>query len=91
MIENKYSKWYFNIIENRKLLGIPDEYSEKHHIIPKSLGGSNNDDNLISLTGREHFLVHWLLVKMTTGSEKIKMQHALWGMSGNGRSLSSIA
>lgn len=38
-------------------------YTENHHIVPKSLGGSNCKDNIISLTAREHFIAHWLLWK----------------------------
>ncbi len=45
---------------NRTLSG----YSEKHHVIPRCLGGSNHPDNLVRLTGSEHFLAHLLLVKM---------------------------
>jgi hypothetical protein len=39
-------------------------YFERHHIIPRSMGGDNSDDNLTKLTGREHFLAHLLLAKM---------------------------
>lgn len=38
-------------------------YFEKHHIIPRSLGGSDEEQNLTLLTAREHFLCHWLLAK----------------------------
>jgi len=41
-----------------------DGYWEFHHIIPKSLGGDNSEDNLIPLTAREHFLAHYLLTKI---------------------------
>ena len=34
-----------------------------HHIVPKCLGGSDEDFNLISLTYREHFIAHALLAK----------------------------
>lgn len=76
---NKYTKWYYNIIQNRKnnpFFG----YTEKHHIIPKSLGGSNEADNLIKLTAREHFICHLLLTKMTTDKNKQKMSYAIWRM-----------
>lgn len=59
-----YQKIYDSIIENRKTQTVKDEYSEIHHIIPKSIGGSNNFDNLVILTGREHFICHLLLVKI---------------------------
>lgn len=39
-------------------------YYERHHIIPKCLGGNNTKENLVLLTGREHFLVHWLLAEI---------------------------
>ena len=37
---------------------------ERHHIIPKSMGGDNSKQNLVYLTGRQHFLAHWLLFKI---------------------------
>ena len=76
-IENKYTQWYHSIISNRKANPIVG-YSEKHHIIPKCLGGSNDKDNLVRLTAREHFICHQLLVKMTTGDAKRKMAFAFW-------------
>jgi hypothetical protein len=39
-------------------------YYEVHHIQPKSEGGSNEVSNLANLTAREHFLAHWLLVRI---------------------------
>lgn len=38
--------------------------TENHHILPKSMGGSNDQDNLVGLTLREHYLVHKLLYKI---------------------------
>ncbi len=39
-------------------------YCEKHHIIPKSEGGSDEPDNLVNLTAREHYIAHLLLWKI---------------------------
>lgn len=39
-------------------------YSERHHVVPKSLGGLDEFSNIVHLTAREHFIAHWLLVKM---------------------------
>lgn len=36
-------------------------YYEKHHIVMRSEGGTNNESNLVLLTPREHFVAHWLL------------------------------
>lgn len=76
-IKNKYNKWYFNIIDRAKSRTLAnDDYVEKHHIIPKSLGGSNNADNLVCLTAKEHFICHLLLTKMTAGVARTKMVYA---------------
>ena len=39
-------------------------YYERHHILPKSLGGSNHKDNLVLLTAKEHYICHMLLIKI---------------------------
>lgn len=62
-----YSKLYHRIIENR-LNNLHVGYTEKHHIIPVSLGGSDSKENLVRLTAREHFICHWILVKMYKGT-----------------------
>ena len=77
-LENKYTKWYFHIINNaQNRIVSPDVYYEKHHITPKSIGGDNISSNLILLTAREHFVCHLLLTKMTSGLHKSKMTYAL--------------
>tara|TARA_R110000868_G_scaffold344043_1_gene605026 strand:+ start:265 stop:930 length:666 start_codon:yes stop_codon:yes gene_type:complete len=78
---NKYTRWYNNITENAKFRTI-DGYTERHHIHPRSLGGTNNKDNLVNLTAREHFICHWLLTKMHTGEARGKMINALYLMQG---------
>lgn len=80
-IQNKYYKWYFNIIEYRKNNPYIDGYSEKHHVIPKSMGGSNEKKNIVNLTAREHFICHMLLFRMTEGVYKVKMAYAIRLMS----------
>jgi len=53
---------------------------EKHHIIPKSMGGSDKKSNIAILTPREHALAHLLLVRFLTGEHKAKMIFALKSM-----------
>lgn len=79
MLKNKYSKLYYKITDAAKQRTI-NGYTEIHHIIPQSLGGSNDKENLVELTAREHFICHWLLIKMTEGDERGKMLYALQGM-----------
>jgi hypothetical protein len=73
---NKYEKWYAAITENAKHRTL-ESYTESHHILPRSLGGSDAPDNLVDLTAREHFICHWLLTKFTTGEDRWKMLNAL--------------
>jgi len=81
-INNKYKKIYINLIEKAKLKE-KSEYSEIHHIIPSSIGGTDDIENLISLSLREHYIVHLLLVKMLKSTKhKMKMVYAL-GMLSN--------
>jgi hypothetical protein len=72
-----YQKIYNQIIEraqNRVLEG----YKEKHHIIPKCLGGNNKKENLVELTAREHILCHRLLCFIHPKNKKLKW--ALYNM-----------
>lgn len=80
---NKYSKWYFNIIQNaaNSNRSKDTQYYESHHIVPKSFGGSNKKSNLVLLTPREHFLCHLLLPKMMIDPVKTgKMVYAFFRM-----------
>lgn len=79
-INNKYTKWYYNIINSARQRS-NDTYIERHHIVPKSLGGLNTSDNLVSLTAKEHFICHLLLTKMVIGDNRSKMIYAAWQMS----------
>lgn len=79
-LANKYTTWYFNIVDNARQRKNNFEYLENHHVVPKSLGGGDSLDNLVYLTAKEHFVCHRLLTKMTTGTSKRKMSYALWIM-----------
>lgn len=78
---NKYEKWYASITKNAKSR-VLTEYTECHHIVPRSLGGSDDVNNLVDLTAREHFICHWLLTKIYTGEDRGKMVNALYIMQG---------
>ncbi len=60
-----YNKVYIRFIESRRGQGIAG--GEKHHILPRSLGGSDAQDNLVLLTVREHVFAHALLAKIHGG------------------------
>jgi len=57
-------------------------YVEKHHIIPQSIGGKNTQNNIVSLTAKEHRLCHLLLTKMVSDPRhRSCMYRAAWFMS----------
>lgn len=66
-----YKYHYDQLVERARLRGKPEEYSERHHIIPRCLGGSDEPVNLVHLTAREHYVAHQLLVKMNPGHRKL--------------------
>jgi hypothetical protein len=73
-----YQKIHNQIIERAKTRQL-DGYKERHHIIPKCMGGSNDKSNLVELTAREHFLCHILLCEIYPN--EYKLRHALFLMA----------
>jgi hypothetical protein len=45
--------------------------SERHHIVPKCLGGSDETENLVNLTLEEHYVAHQLLTKIHPSNFKL--------------------
>lgn len=58
-----YARVYEELVERAKLRS-NEGYVEHHHIIPKAHGGTNEPANIVALTAREHYVAHWLLVKI---------------------------
>lgn len=81
--DNKYTKMYFSIIDNAKQRDFYNGYTEKHHIIPRCMGGKD-EENIVSLCAREHFICHWLLIYMVDEKIKYKLQFAFYNMCRNG-------
>lgn len=79
-LQNKYRYFYYSIIDRALSREILAGYIERHHIIPRSLGGADTPDNIVALTAREHFICHWLLTKMVEGRARSKMFKALSSM-----------
>jgi NUMOD3 motif len=62
-----YFLLYQRLIANAKARVCPHGYVERHHVLPKALGGSDDSSNLVALTAKEHFLAHVLLAKIHGG------------------------
>ena len=58
----KYELIYQNLINNAR--NKTYDIFETHHIIPRCMGGSNIESNLVKLSPREHAFAHLLLVKI---------------------------
>lgn len=73
-----YRKIYDNLCLSRKYRGCDKESGyEVHHILPRSMGGCDKEDNLVKLTPREHYIAHRLLYKITKGSDKVSMGNVI--------------
>ena len=73
-----YQQIYNKLISLALNRGARSDTNEAHHIIPKSMGGTNCASNLVSLTPKEHFVAHHLLWKIHKNS---KMHYAFWLMA----------
>lgn len=74
-----YKEFIDNILTTRGRFACGDEYKEKHHIVPKCMGGTNDKNNLIDLYAREHFEAHRLLA---LENPNIKgLTYAWWAMA----------
>ncbi len=75
-----YKKIYNQIVGRGQTRVLSEgTYTEKHHIIPKCMGGSDDKSNLTTLTAREHYVVHKLLVEIYPNNRKLF--HAFWAMA----------
>lgn len=69
-----YSKVYYQIIENAKAENRTKNdniYYEEHHIIPRSLNGSDDENNKVLLADKEHYICHKLLTYVYKGNRKM--------------------
>ena len=61
--DSKYLRWYTSLIQNAKSRTPVTGYIEEHHILPRSMGGKDNKENLVKLSAKEHYIAHLLLWK----------------------------
>ena len=68
---NIYLSRYYKLINHYKNL-VLEGYVEKHHIIPKCIGGDNSPENLVKLPAKAHYVAHHLLCKAYPDNMKLK-------------------
>lgn len=74
-----YDEFINNIIKTRGRFSCGEKYHERHHIVPRCMGGTDDDENLIDLFPREHYIAHELLAKEHPDNQKLT--YAWWMMS----------
>ena len=73
-----YQRIYDSLISNAQSRKETSGYTEIHHIHPRSLGGTDDESNLVVLTAKEHYLAHRLLYKMYQNTEHAQAMSAAW-------------
>lgn len=63
--------WYNKIIERSQNRVVNNSLYEKHHVIPKCVGGKDIPSNIALLTPEEHYVCHQLLIKIYPGNRKL--------------------
>lgn len=71
---------YKKLIERAKIRKLAG-YVERHHIIPKCIGGLNDNNNIAILTAREHFIAHLLLTKIYPTNPNIILAATMMSVS----------
>lgn len=74
-----YNEFINNILKTRGRFACGDEYHERHHIVPRCTGGTDDENNLIDLFAKEHFEAHRLLA--LENPDNAKLIYAWWCMS----------
>ena len=78
-MELTYEEFINNILETRGRFACGEEYHERHHIVPRCMDGTDDEENLIDLFAREHFEAHRLLALENPDEEGLI--YAWWCMS----------
>lgn len=55
-------------------------FVEKHHIVPKCMGGNDEPSNLVLLPTRAHFIAHYLLYKSYPDNRSLAHAFAMMGV-----------
>lgn len=76
-VNEHYLNRYNKFIAHYKKQEVVEQYREKHHIIPKCLNGTDDDDNLVYLSARSHFIAHYLLHKAYEDNRRLSHAFAM--------------
>ena len=77
-----YGHHYSRLIERARKRVLCGGYFEKHHVVPRCIGGDNSSENIVRLTAEEHLIAHLLLVRIHPLSENLIYAANLMSVSG---------
>jgi hypothetical protein len=77
-----YQRIHDQIIERAKTRQL-EGYKERHHIIPRCMNGTDDEDNLVDLTAREHFIIHKLLCEIYPDNDKLFFAYRMMAVMKN--------
>ena len=80
-----YIEFIQSVLNTRGRFNCGDEYCERHHIIPKCMDGTNDEENLIDLYAREHFIAHKLLAEENPDNRKLQLAYVCMSFVKNDR------
>ena len=83
-MSNKYQTIYIKLMakgmERKEGRARHKQFYDAHHIIPRSMNGNDDADNLVLLTRKEHYLAHLLLTRIVKNTNLSKAYLALNAM-----------
>lgn len=77
-----YIKIYRNLI-NKDYSNA--DYTEKHHVVPRCVGGGNERENIVAISGKAHMIAHHILTKLFPESRKLKGAYAQMCVKNSGK------
>lgn len=78
-----YQRIYNELIQ-RSQQRETEGFVERHHIVPKCLGGSDEIENIVRLTPEEHYVAHQLLVKIYPSHQGLAFAAHMMGTTRKG-------
>lgn len=67
-----YSEIYQQLMNRAVGRSRGERFYEKHHVVPRCMGGGDESTNLVFLTPEEHFVAHQLLTKIHPTNIKLR-------------------
>ncbi len=82
---NKYLTRYLKLIDHYQRNRSDNTFTEKHHITPKCLGGTNEPTNILKLPARAHIICHYLLHKAYPSNRALAKAFAMMTVNNKGQ------